>query len=98
MSRRARFSAIEIRANAMLALRRFVRTVTPGAGLRLAIEFVLRLGCAPFNDVDELAARVLDFQGEYAKRAQPFHWTFTRRDLHALLDRLDQHGRLAPAA
>jgi len=30
--------------------------------------------------------------------ATPFEWTFTRRDLNALLDRLDRRGRLAPAA
>jgi len=53
---------------------------------------------AHFNDVGELAERVLGFQHEFAKTAKPFHWTFTRRDLHALLDRLDQRGRLTPAA
>lgn len=51
-----------------------------------------------FRDLDELADRVLRFQAEFAANAQPFDWTFTRHDLHALLDRLDQHGRLAPAA
>ena len=51
-----------------------------------------------FNDVDELAGRILDFQADYQQTAQPFDWTFTRRDLHALLDRLDQRGRLTPAA
>ena len=35
---------------------------------------------------------------EFAKTATPFDWTFTRRDLNALLDRLDQRGRLTPAA
>ena len=38
------------------------------------------------------------FQSEFAKTAQPFDWTFNRSDLHALLDRLDQRGRLTPAA
>jgi hypothetical protein len=28
---------------------------------------------------------VLGFQTEYAKPAAPFHWTFTRHELHALL-------------
>ena len=51
-----------------------------------------------FEDLDELTERVLGFQTEYRKTATPFDWTFTRRDLHALLDRLDQRGRLAPAA
>jgi hypothetical protein len=53
---------------------------------------------AHFADTDELAERVLGFQHEFAKSAQAFSWTFTRQDLHALLDRLDQRGRLAPAA
>jgi hypothetical protein len=30
--------------------------------------------------------------------ARPFDWTLARRDLNALLDRLNQRGRLAPAA
>jgi hypothetical protein len=51
-----------------------------------------------FTDVDDLTERVLGFQAEFAKTAAPFDWTFTRRDLHALLDRLDQRGRLTPAA
>jgi hypothetical protein len=51
-----------------------------------------------FNDTDELTDRVLGFQAEFAKTATPFDWTFTRSDLHALLDRLDQRGRLTPAA
>jgi hypothetical protein len=53
---------------------------------------------AHFDDVDDLAQRILGFQGDYQRTAQPFDWTFTRRDLHALLDRLDQRGRLTPAA
>jgi hypothetical protein len=51
-----------------------------------------------FSDLDDLAARILGFQAEFANTATPFDWTFTRRDLNALLDRLDQRGRLAPAA
>lgn len=51
-----------------------------------------------FTDVDELADRILGFQTEFAKTATPFDWTFTRRHLHALLDRLVQRGRLTPAA
>ncbi|HEX3834886.1 MAG TPA: hypothetical protein VHW04_23080 [Solirubrobacteraceae bacterium] len=51
-----------------------------------------------FDRLDWLSERVLDFQAECATTATPFDWTFTCNDLHALLDRLDQHGRLAPAA
>ena len=53
---------------------------------------------AHFHDTNEVAERVLDFQAEFRRTATPFDWTFTRRDLNALLDRLDQRGRLAPAA
>jgi hypothetical protein len=51
-----------------------------------------------FTSLDELRERILGFQSEFATTATAFDWTFTRRDLHALLDRLDQRGRLAPAA
>jgi hypothetical protein len=53
---------------------------------------------ADFASPEELADRVLAFQREFAATATPFDWTFTRRDLNALLDRLDHRGRLAPAA
>lgn len=51
-----------------------------------------------FENLDELTERILGFQAEFRTSARPFDWTFTRRDLHALLERLDQRGRLAPAA
>ena len=51
-----------------------------------------------FASTDEVAERVLNFQHEYRNSAVPFDWTFTRDKLHALLDRLDQRGRLTPAA
>ncbi len=53
---------------------------------------------AHFASTDEVAQRVLGVQNEYRPAAAPFDWTFTRQDLHALLDRLDQRGRLTPAA
>jgi hypothetical protein len=43
------------------------------------------------NDFGSLAAleqRLLDFQNHYEALAQPFAWTFTRRDLTNLLDKL----------
>jgi hypothetical protein len=51
-----------------------------------------------FNDTSEVAERVLGFQAEFRHSASAFNWTFTRQDLNALLDRLDQRGRLLPAA
>ena len=49
------------------------------------------------NDFDDLAAveeRLLAFQRHYEEVAQPFEWTFTRRDLDRLLERL---GKREPA-
>jgi transposase len=41
-----------------------------------------------FTDLDALADRILAFQDRYNQAATPFDWTFTRTDLHALLDRI----------
>ena len=41
--------------------------------------------------------RLLAFQSHYERSASPFNWTFTRRDLHALLAKIAAK-RLAPAA
>jgi hypothetical protein len=51
-----------------------------------------------FASLDELADRVTCFQEHYRSTALAFDWTFTRTDLHALIARLDQRGRLTPAA
>jgi len=50
--------------------------------------------------LDELAARILAFQGRYEVFARPFEWKFTRADLARLLDRLASRGseRLPEAA
>jgi hypothetical protein len=45
------------------------------------------------NDFDDLAAveeRLLAFQHHYEEIAGLFEWTFTRRDLERLLERLDR--------
>jgi hypothetical protein len=65
-----------------------------------AASIVSRKALTPahFNHTDEVAQCTLDFQAEFRRTATPFYWTFTRHDLDALLDRLDQRGRLAPAA
>jgi hypothetical protein len=50
------------------------------------------------NDFPDLAAvndRLLRFQHHYQKAATPFQWTFTRRDLLALLAKLGHTPRLA---
>ena len=50
-----------------------------------------------FSSLEELEQRLLAFQGHYQQSASPFKWTFTRRDLHTLLEKIDNR-RLAPAA
>jgi len=52
------------------------------------------------NDISSLAdleQRLLAFQCHYQRSASPFKWTFTRRDLHALLTKI-AGKRLAVAA
>jgi transposase len=68
--------------------------------IEIYFSIVARKALTPahFNDTDEVAERVLGFQAEFRRTAAPFDWKFRRRDLNALLDRLDQRGRLAPAA
>jgi transposase len=53
-----------------------------------------------FADLDALADRILAFQDRYNHSATPFDWTFTRTDLHALLDRLGpaEHSIALPIA
>jgi hypothetical protein len=43
-----------------------------------------------FPDTATLARALNDFERHYNQIAQPFDWNFTRADLAALLDRLDQ--------
>jgi hypothetical protein len=50
-----------------------------------------------FSSLAELEQRLLAFQIHYERTASPFKWTFTRRDLHALLSKIAA-PRLAPAA
>lgn len=59
---------------------------------------VQRKALAPddFEDLDEVADRLLSFQDRYNATARPFDWTFTRADLNELLARLSHHDRHAP--
>ena len=43
-----------------------------------------------FPDLDTLEQTLLVFGRHYEQIAQPFEWKFTRKDLHQLLDRLEQ--------
>ena len=50
-----------------------------------------------FSCLTELEQCLLAFQSHYERTARPFKWTFTRKDLHALLAKINAK-RLAPAA
>jgi len=52
---------------------------------------------ADFNDLEDLAQRILAFQTRYNATATPFDWTYTRRDLNAFLTRLRRHDPAASA-
>ena len=49
-----------------------------------------------FRSLQQLAQRLLAFERHYQTIAKPFDWRFTRKDLHALLHKLN--GPLAKAA
>ena len=53
-----------------------------------------------FHTLDEVEARLLDFQQYYEQIATPFEWKFTKDDLNALLERIAAHedAALTPAA
>ena len=44
-----------------------------------------------FHTLDEVEARLLDFQQYYEQIATPFEWKFTKDDLNALLERIAAH-------
>lgn len=48
-----------------------------------------------FTEPADVENRLLAFQDLYQQTATPFEWKFTKTDLHALLERLDQHQPLA---
>ena len=44
-----------------------------------------------FHTLDEVEARLLNFQQYYEQIATPFEWKFTKTELHALLERIAAH-------
>jgi transposase len=52
-----------------------------------------------FYDLTDVENRLMAFQDIYNAAARPFNWKFTKKDLHALLDRIAAHepGILMPA-
>ncbi len=51
-----------------------------------------------FSSLAEVRDRLLRFQDHYERAAKPFQWTFTRRDLTALLARLKTDEQFSKAA
>jgi hypothetical protein len=51
-----------------------------------------------FLSLAQLERRLLDFQKHYQQTASPFQWTFTRKDLNALLAKLSTKAIAAVAA
>jgi hypothetical protein len=51
-----------------------------------------------FLSLAQLERRLLDFQKHYQQTASPFQWTFTRKDLNALLAKLSTKAIAAAAA
>jgi transposase len=49
-----------------------------------------------FADLNALAERILAFQDRYNRAATPFDWTFTRRDLHTMLNRIGPAEQTIP--
>jgi transposase len=49
---------------------------------------------ADFADLGALKDRLERFEDRYNQTARPFDWRFTRRDLDAMLERLDAHQHL----
>ena len=45
-----------------------------------------------FQTLADLKRNVMAFQARYQRAAKPFKWTFTRRDLHALLAKLKKRS------
>jgi hypothetical protein len=51
-----------------------------------------------FLSLSQPKQRLLDFQKHYQQTASPFQWTFTRKDLNALLAKLSTKAIAAAAA
>lgn len=61
--------------------------------VEIYFSIVQRKVVAPndFTNLDQIRARLAEFEIRYNAVARPFNWRFTRTHLHALLDRLAAH-------
>jgi hypothetical protein len=61
--------------------------------VEIYFSIVQRKVVAPndFTDLDQIRARLAEFEIRYNAVARPFNWRFTRTNLNALLDRLAAH-------
>jgi len=50
-----------------------------------------------FSSLSHLQQCLMDFQTHYQRTASPFQWTFTRKDLYVLLDKLQPRAAAAAA-
>jgi hypothetical protein len=50
-----------------------------------------------FTSLNELEERIMAFQAHYGQIASPFRWTFTRKDLSALMKKLGNLQQLKAA-
>ncbi|MGH3469556.1 MAG: IS630 family transposase [Thermocrispum sp.] len=68
--------------------------------IEIYFSIIQRKVLAPndFHDLQAVADRLLGFQDYWQSTGTPFDWKFTRTDLNALLDRINDHEPLAAAA
>jgi hypothetical protein len=69
--------------------------------VKLFFSIVQRKALTPndFGCPQELARRLMDFGQHYHNIARPFQWTFTRQDLHRVLEKItERKPQLAIAA
>ena len=66
--------------------------------LEVYVSIVQRKLLTPssFSSLADLKRKLMAFQARYHRSAKPFSWTFTRRDLHALLAKLKKRHCHAP--
>jgi len=71
------------------------RSNAPGLPDEIYFSVVQRKVVPPndFTDTDQIRDRLTAFEARYNPIAAPFGWTFTRRNLHDLLRRIEHHER-----